>query len=184
MSVRTYLGNTLIGLGRSIGRKEGASELAVTVSDHSIKARMVDISEKEMAWDHDLYRHGNLFYQSYANPVKIKVNHNPGLDNKDTVGLQEGDASVQQGHEDDGDGSDPLVEGDADYSSQERTADESEQHKEVMSSNRYQMLAKQNIISQMVNPQEQWRILMYLIIGTLITAFISVIMSASAAGFL
>lgn len=158
MTVKTYIGNALIGLGRKIGRSEGQSELAVTISDHSIDAHMVETSKENLAWDDNLYRHGNVFVKGYANPVKPVVNHNKELENPDTVELEEGD-------------------GDTD-------SDVDDTHVELISSPRYRDYMRQDLISQLLNPREQWRLIAYAIIAVGFILVINLVVTLSAAGVL
>lgn len=94
--IRTYLGNWMISTGRSLARSDGR-EMAVTLSEHSIGATMVDPSEDATAWDEDLYRHGNVFYRGYANPIKPRVNHNDKLENPDEIDNAHA-TEVDEGH--------------------------------------------------------------------------------------
>lgn len=156
MTVRTYLSNTLIGWGRSIGRKEGQTELAVTISEHSIDTRMVETTKEHRAWDDGLYRYGNVFVKGYANPVKPVVDHNKELENPDTIDIEEGG---------------------------DNESDESEgSHVELISSPRYRDYMTQDLISQLLNPREQWRLIAYAIIALGAVMLINVVVTMSAAG--
>lgn len=147
MSIRTKIANQLLSLGRKLGRNPGKSELKVSVSDHDIKIRMVDTDKKEHAWDHDLYKSGGLFYRGHANPLKINLSQNDGMAEKDTVELEE--------------------------SEDESYVDEP--HKEVMSSNRYRKFMYNSLISDLVNPTENWKKLVYGIVGVGVLQFLTII---------
>jgi hypothetical protein len=155
------LATRIIGFGRKIGRSFGY-ELAVVVSDHSIKLKMVNPDNTEQrAWDDNLYRHGNVFMSGYANPIKPKVEQHSGLENKDRARLHD-TVTVPDGGEEQA----------------ERV------HTQLMSSGRYQDYMLQDLISQVLNPQEQWKKLFYAVIGTAVIASLSLIASASAAGII
>lgn len=152
MSIRTRLGNWLIRRGRGIGRKEGESELAVILSDHSIKTRMVDTDRDDLAWDHNLYRHGNVFIQDYANPIKPRVDHDPELQNSDEIQVD----PPEDAHED--------------------------EHVQMISSNRFASFMKQQLIESLLNPREQWRLILYAIVGVAVLQFVTIIGIAMTSG--
>jgi len=153
------VGTKILGFGRSIARSFGY-ELAVTVSDHSIQLQMVNPNDtEERAWDDNLYRHGNLYMSGYANPIKPRVEQHSGLKNKDQARHHD-TVTVPDGGE-----------------------EQAEQvHTQLMSSGRYQDYMLQDLISQVLNPQEQWKKLFYAVVATAIIASLSLITSASAAG--
>jgi hypothetical protein len=163
MSIRTKIANVLIGTGRSLGRSEGKSELAVVVSDHSITARMVDVDESKLAWDDDMYRYGNLYIEGYANPVKPTVKTHTELEEPDTASIEDSDASDQQ-HDADG------------------TDDADSPHVSLISSPRYREYMRNDLISQLLNPRQQWRLIAYGIIALAIVMVINVVITLSAAG--
>lgn len=145
MGVRSYLANWFIGTGRAIGRKTGL-EMAVELSDHSIEAAMVNPERDDMAWDDRMYKHGNVFVAGYANPVKVRVNVGEKLEDPDTVELEESDAER-------------FVH------AEEELEEADESHTELISSGRYRDYMRQDLISQLLNPREQWRLLAYGIIA-------------------
>ena len=163
MSLRTKIANTLIGTGRSIGRSEGKSELAVVVSDHSITARMVDVDESKLAWDSDMYRYGNLYVEGYANPVKPTVETHTDLEEPDTASIDTSDVADEQ-----------PDEADTDYTDSP--------HVSLISSPRYREYMRNDLISQLLNPRQQWRLIAYGIIALAIVMVINVVITLSAAG--
>lgn len=160
MTIRTRLGNTLIGLGRSVGQSRGKSELAVTISDHSIDARMEPVDKENRAWDSDLYHRGNVFIDGYANPIKPVVNNNKELEDPDTVAITEGGTDETQD-----------------------TQEESEEsHVQLISSPRYRDYMTQDLISQLLNPREQWKLLAWAILAVAFLIVINLVVTLSAAG--
>lgn len=154
MGLRSSLATTALNVGRSIGNALGC-EVAVDVSGHSIETKMVVPSnDGERAWDDSLYVKGNLFVDGYANPIKPVVEDNQGLENKDTVDVEEAE----------------VVE-------------EEDRHVDLMSSARYQMFMIQNLVSELLNPNERLTKIMYAILGIAGLQLISVvIMFAIASG--
>jgi len=63
----TLLVNTMRGLSRALG-----NELAVIVSEHKIKLKMVDPDKTSRYWDTQMFSYGNLYFEDYANPIKPK----------------------------------------------------------------------------------------------------------------
>jgi len=159
MGVRSYLGNKFIGFGRKLGRGAGY-ELAVEVSDHDITARMERPDKTERAWDEDLYKRGNMFVAGYANPIKPSVDYNRDLEDPDTVDVVEGDTDA------DSDGEDDTTEEDV----------------QLIASPRYREYMQQDLISQILNPREQWRLLAYGIIALGILTMFNIALSLSASG--
>jgi len=159
MGVRSWLGNKFIRFGRKMGRGSG-HELAVEVSDHDITARMERPNKTERAWDEDLYKRGNMFVAGYANPIKPSVDYNRDLENPDTVDVVEGDTDDDSGDEDDS------------------TAEDVQ----LIASPRYREYMRQDLISQILNPREQWRLLAYGIIALGILTMFNIALSLSASG--
>jgi hypothetical protein len=167
MTVRTYIANTLIDYGRAIGRSAD-SELAVEVSDHSIEIGMEQPDETQRAWDANLYRRGCLFLSGYANPIKPRVRHHDDLENPDEAFIDEstaGDAEATDGDE------------------SEAETDDSP-HVSLIASSRYKDYMRQDLISQLLNPRAQWRLIAYAVIALTILMFINVFISLAAAGVL
>lgn len=158
--IRTWLGNWFIKRGRKLGRSDSA-EIAVTLSEHSINTTMVRPDKEEQAWDPDHYRHGCVFYAGYANPIKPIVNVTGELDDPDTARLTA--SAGEEAEEEDG---------------------EAEAQGELISSVRYRDYMRQDLISQLLNPREQWRLIAYGIIALCILIILNMALSASAAGLL
>jgi len=135
MGLRSTIGTAALGFGRSVGNMLGC-ELAVDVSDHSIETKMVPPSATdERAWDDQLYVKGNLFVDGYANPVKLRVDRNEGLENPDEVAVEE------SGRDDDN------------------------THTKVMSSARYRAYMVQQLISELLNPSERLTMIQWILVG-------------------
>jgi hypothetical protein len=113
----------------------------------------------ERAWDDSLYKRGNLFVDGYANPIKPKVRYNKDLENPNTIDVQEGDTPDDREPEDD-----------------------STNHLELISSPRYREYMRQDLISQLLNPQEQWRLIVYGIIALGALQFLSIIITMYVTG--
>lgn len=152
MGVRSYLANWLIRRGRGLGRSAGY-ELAVELSDHSIKTTMVDPSDDDLAWDDGLYKHGGVFHEDYANPLKIRVNERKNLEDPDEVELEEGDE-----------------EADGDV------------HTEVISSKRYAGYMRQHLIEQLLTPRSQWKLAVLGIIGLGLLQLLTIILMLFVTG--
>ena len=158
--VREAIATWFVRSGRSIGRLLGC-ELKVDVSDHSIQTSMVKPDKERWAWDDTLYKKGCLFVDGYANPVKPSVDYNKDLEDPDTVTVKE---SEQQATEDD--------------------TEDSEEHVSMISSPRYREYMRQDLISQMLNPREQWRLVVYAVIALAVLMLGNVFISLSAAGLI
>ena len=131
----------------------------IELSDHSIEIELSNPDKDKRAWDTNLYRNGNVFVSGYANPIKPSVEHNPQLETKDTVTVEHGD-----------------VDGD-------ETEDTDEtKHISLISSSRYRDYMRQDLISQLLTPQEQWKLLAYGIIGVGILQFLTMIVIVYATG--
>lgn len=157
------IANFLISRGRIIGNKLGY-QLAVNQNQHSIKVKMVNPDSDNYAWDHDLFRKGNLFVGGYSNPVKVLINHNKELADPDTVDVMEGSAAATDGGTEDAD------------------EEEDEKHVEVISSSRYRAYMRQDLISQLLNPREQWKLIMYILAGIGVLQFVTIIVIMWATG--
>lgn len=159
MSIKTFLGNTLIGWGRRVGRGE-SSELAVELSEHSIDVKMVHTNTDARAWDSTLYKRGNVFVEGYANPIKPTVDYRKELEDPDTVDVVEGNGESQEVASDGGE----------------------ETHVSLISSPRYRDYMRQDLISQLLNPREKLRLLAYGIIALGILIFLNIIVVFYATG--
>lgn len=156
--VMAYVANALLGAGRSLGRFFGY-ELAVTQHDHSIDIEMVAPNKDNQAWDTDLFKRGNLFRGGYANPVKIQVDHNAELENPDTGYVDESEQVATDGGE--------VKAG---------------RHTELITSDRYREYMRQDLISQILNPRDQWKLMMYAILFMAFVMLANLIFTLMAAG--
>lgn len=48
------------------------NELAVIITPHKIKLKMVDPERTPRNWDSQMFSHGNIYYADYANSIKPK----------------------------------------------------------------------------------------------------------------
>lgn len=177
MGLREALGTLAMGVTRSFWRATGL-ELAVKVSDHSIELEMVDPGNTtEVAWDPHLYKNGNLFRQGYANPIKPIVNHSNELSQSDTVSGQvslRGSVTEPKDLVSDG--------------GEEASASESEEgnpntpHAAIISSGRYRQYMHQDLISQILNPREQWRLIVFAVLALAGLMLINVLISLQISG--
>lgn len=126
-------------------------QLKVEASDHSLNVSYTQPDQDTRAWDSNLYRNGNLFVKGYANPIKPRVVHNDQLENPDTIDVEEGDAVD--------------------------TSDGDDQHVSLISSSRYRDYMRQDLVSQLLTPQEQWKLIAYGIIGVAIVQFLTIIIT-------
>jgi hypothetical protein len=103
-----------------------------------------------------MFKNANLFVDGYANPIKPGVEHNSKLENPDTVTVKEGEP-----------------DGDID-------TEESTEGKEVdlIASSRYRDYMRQDLVSQLLTPKEQWKLIAYgvLALGALQFIVIAVVM--------
>lgn len=66
------IATAMIAMSRSIGKMFGY-ELAVIISEHSIKLQMVNPDNKvDRAYDDNTFVSGNIFVKDFANPLSIK----------------------------------------------------------------------------------------------------------------
>ena len=162
MTVRATIATAIMNFGRSIGRAMGC-EVAVELSDHSIDMKMQVPDKDQKAWDENLYKKGNVFYHGYANPIKPRVQHHEGLENPDEIHSQV--ATVE-------------TDGGDDVESFE------EKHCQMISSPRYRDYMTQDLISQLLTPDERWKLLAFAVLFVAFLAVINILVSLSAAGVL
>jgi len=144
MGFRTWLANALINAGITIGKSTGLKK-KVELSQHTISIGMADADQDTRAWDHDLYKSGNVFMQGYANPIKPRVRQNTGLENPDTVDVEEGETDT--------DTDQPQLE---DGESQSDSP-----HVQLITSSRYRDYMRQDLISQLLTPESRWNLLVW-----------------------
>lgn len=143
----------MIGIGRSLARQSG-SELKVELSEHSIDIEMVeaDKTSPERVWRDDLYRYGNVYIANYANPIKPT-----------TVDSEEHD-NVQE----------------VEYTDEETEPDGD--HTKLIRSGEYRSYIKQALMEAVLNPTEQWRLLVYGLIALGVLQFMTMILIMYATG--
>ena len=156
--IREFIANSLIAAGVTIGQYAGLQK-AIVLSEHSINVTMEQPDESNRAWDTSLYKHGNVFLDGYANPIKPGVEQNTGLENPDHVSEAE---TPEEG------------EGDAD------TADGP--HTQLISSGRYRDYMRQDLISQLLTPESRWNKMLYGIIAVAALQFLGIIITLYATG--
>jgi hypothetical protein len=154
--VRETIATWCVRTGRSIGRTLGC-ELKVDVSDHSIKTSMVKPDTERWAWDKNLYKNGNLFVEEYANPIKPRVTVGEEIDESTEVDVTEGDGGEET---------------------------DSNAHTQLISSAKYHEIIRADKISQLMNPREQWRLIVYAVIALCVLMLGNVFISLSAAGLI
>lgn len=162
MVVRAWLSNKFVGFGRKIGRADG-QELMVDLSEHSISVGMVDPERDDLAWDDSLYRHGNVFLKGYANPIKPTVTRHNELEEPDTAEIEEIDSEATDAVSAETDGGE-------------------DGHVKLISSARFGEFMRQQLIESLLNPREQWRLLMYAMIGLGALQFLTMIVTLYATG--
>lgn len=129
-------------------------ELVVDISDHSIGTSMEIPNTNSRAWDDNLFKSGQLYLKDHANPIKPYLVRNEDLEDPDEVDVKE-------------------------------TKDvDSDNHTRVISSPRYKEYMRQDLISQLLNPRAQWRLIAYAVIILAVLMLANVFISMSAAGML
>jgi hypothetical protein len=163
MSIRATIPNALIGWGRRLGNSLGC-EIAVELNDHSIQTEMVVPNKETRAWDSDLYRKGNVFVGSYANPIKPRVEYHEDLEDPDEITHVEGEPDTPPEGESETDGGEDVG------------------HVQLISSPRYRDYMRQDLISQLLTPSEQWKLIMYAVLGNVVLTFFAIIVTLYATG--
>jgi hypothetical protein len=147
MSYREIPINVMLGIVMAIGQSIGLKK-KVEVSDHSVSVELTLPDQDTRAWDSDMFRYSNIFVSGYANPIKPVVNHYPDLEQKDTVEVEAGDVDQEESDQEESD------------NDQEERA-----HVDLISSARYRDYMRQDLVSQLLTPQEQWKLIAYGILG-------------------
>lgn len=161
--IRESIANSLITAGRLIGQLSGL-ELAVEVSDHSIKTEMEQPDKNNRAWDTDMYKKGNLFVSGYANPIKPRVQHNEELENPNELDVEEGDGGEETG-----------TENSTDSQPDEKSI-------QLIASGRYREYMRQDLVSQLLTPESRWNMLVWAVIALGALQFIAIISTFWATG--
>lgn len=143
-------------------------ELVVELSDHSINIRMERPNRERRAWDTNLYKSGNVFIAGYSNPIKPRVKQNQGLENPDTVEIEDGEPDeVETEHPE-------LPEGEDDG--------EESPDVEVIASGRYRTYMRQHLIEQLLTPESRWNLLVWAVIGLGFLLFCNMLITLWATG--
>lgn len=134
-------------------------KLRVLISDHSVKLKFVQVDKDTRAWDTNLFRNANLFVQGYANPIKPKVEHNSKLENPDQIDVREGEPDGES-----------------------EETDGSEQSVSLIASSRYRDYMRQDLVSQLLTPKEQWKLIAYGVLGLGILQFVAILVTMYVTG--
>ena len=127
-------------------------ELVVEDQGHTLAAPMEPPNTTKRAWDPRLWKSGQLYVEGYANPVKPVVRRTDRENEMDEIDVSVG--VNNEGAEDVG----------------------------MLPSYRYQIHQDQHTISELVNPQEQWRLIMYAIIAVGALVFVSMLVTVYLTG--
>lgn len=133
MQVRTKIASFALQSARLFGRALG-TELAIELSDHSIDTKMIVPGRDNQAWDANLYKRGNVFLKNYANPIKPVLHTNEDLEDPDTAEIKEGSTETDSSQPDNTEA-------------------------KLIASKRYQKYMRQDLISQLLTPKEQWKLI-------------------------
>jgi hypothetical protein len=136
-------------------------QLVVELSEHSIEIDLERPDKNKRAWDSSLYKSGNVFLDGYANPIKPTVKANDELENHDEATITEGEGELPEGEREDPDTSAAVI-----------------------ASSRFRTYMKQDLISQLLTPNEQWKLLAYAVGALGLVMLINVFISMSAAGMI
>jgi len=155
----------VVGIGQSIGLKQ-----KVEISDHTVSVELTLPDQDTRAWDKDHFRHSNVFMKGYANPIKPVVRHHPNLEEKDTVHLQAQSETLQ--HE-----ANQTAEDEDNHADEESETEDSsdDTHVSLISSSRYRDYMRQDLVSQLLTPQEQWKLIAYGILALGMLLFLNTI---------
>ncbi len=184
MGIRSYIPNKIMGTGRWLGQALGC-ELVVELSDHSIQTEMEVPDRSKRAWDPHHYKTGNVFYLGYANPIKPTVKSHKDLEQKDTVDVEHGPMRPLHARDD-------VEQEDVGGRDQEESSDEGalftdggeKAHVEIISSKRYRDFMRQNLMSELLTPREQWKLIAIAVAAVAVLQLITLMVSLSAAGVL
>jgi hypothetical protein len=193
MNLRETIANGIIGIGIAVGELMGLKQV-VELSDHSIECGMEPVDKDRRAWDTSLYKNGNVFLSNYANPIKPRVNHNTELENPDSVYVDEGEpdertqpATPKQEHhglepEQEGPQEPPQETPSGERELTHREANDTDAHVGLISSSRYRDYMRQDLISQLLNPQEAWQTIVYALLAVGALQFLTIIVTLWATG--
>ena len=176
MGVRETVATTILNTARSMGRVLGC-ELVVEASQHSLSTTMErPNTDGARAWDDNLYKHGQLYYAGYANPIKPRVKVDTDLETPDQVAVEESQFNpLDQNPATDG--------GEITEEMHRRTQGPADdEHTKMISSARYRKYMRQDLISQLLTPRERWRLITYAIIGLGLLQMFGIVMTLYATG--
>ena len=176
MGVRETIATGLLNTARSIGRTLGC-ELVVEASQHSLSTTMERPNKDgARAWDDNLYKHGQLYYAGYANPIKPRVEVDTDLETPDQVGVEESRPNPLKQN--------PATDGGevTDEMHRENLGPADDEHTKMISSARYRKYMRQDLISQLLTPRERWRLITYAIVGLGLIQMFSIIITLYATG--
>lgn len=165
MDPRSRIATGLLNYARKMGQSLGC-ELVIEVSDHSIETSMEVPNKHRWGWDSNLFKRGQLFIKGYANPIKPIARKTRHPKKPDRLALEEGESDPE-----------PLADGGENPQAEDPGAEF-----ELIPSYRYREHQDQHLISQLVNPSEQWRMLVYGIIGLGALIFFNIIIVLYATG--
>lgn len=149
--IRLMLGRYLFDIGRSLAQSD-QGELVVDVTDHRLLTSLERPDTDARAWDPDMFVSGQMFLEGYANPVKPVAVRDEDMETMDTADVE----MAANGGE----------------------AEEIEDHVKLLSSWRYKEYQDQHLITELVRPEEQWKMIIYVLLAiaalTLITLLVAV----------
>lgn len=159
MSYREIPVNMMLATAEAMGSAMGLKR-KVEISDHSVTVEWTTPDQDSRAWDLDLFKRTNVFVRGYANPIKPVVDYHEQLENPDTVDVEGSDVADDEtgGEDDDG------------------------PHVSLISSARYRDYMRQDLVSQLLTPQEKWRLLAYGILGLGIVLFVQMVITVYVNG--
>lgn len=161
MSYLDYLAwpmNATVSMAESVAYAAGF-QLRVITSDHSVQIKFVKPDKDTRAWDTNLFKNANLFVEGYANPIKPRVEHNSKLENPDTVAVREGEPGGET----------------------EETAG-SDRDVSLIASSRYRDYMRQDLVSQLLTPKEQWKLIAYGVLGLGVLQFVAILVTMYVTG--
>ena len=157
MSIRGKIATFGMRRAQGFWSKVTGTELVVETSDHSIEISMEKPGPSDgRAWDPHLFKKGQLFVKGYANPIKPSVETNHELGESDEITIEEGQGEIEE--------------------------EEEEAHVEIISSGRYRQYMNQELISQLLNPREQWKIVVYAVIALAFMMLINLVVTLQISG--
>lgn len=189
MGLRSRIATFGMRRTRRMFRTLFGTELVVETSDHSIEISMERPGpSSSRAWDPHLFKRGQLFVKGYANPIKPVVETRHELGESDRVSLTEGEIgkareAYQRGEIDEEELEDRIgsaIASDLDELEDEELGGRS--HKEIISSGRYRQYMHQELISQLLNPREQWKLIVYAVLALAFLMVVNLVVTLQITG--